>query len=192
MFIEPKDLHLRLVFSPCLRAMCIFEAAGISTRGGNGNPESGHWHWRVDCCPFGGFCTYSSVVQNWWHSLPERSVPTSCRSDSEAFATTWTRRSIFLEAATGRPDDRTALRDQLWPACKGDLTTWPPDQPRTLLAEHLSHLLLKLEGFWGKPVGFYLIHRKRQVGSERSQTFRTLRLELETWALFKANPSLAK
>ena len=76
---------------------------------------------------------------------------------------------------------RTGLRDQHWPACKGDLITWPPDQPRTLLAEHLGHLLLKREGFWGKPVGFYLIHRKRQVGSERSPTFRTLRLE--TWDL---------
>ena len=181
MFIEPKDLHLRLVFSPCLRAMCIFEAAGISTRGGNGNPESGHWHWRVDCCPFGGFCTYSPVVQNWWHSPPERSdtdlLPVWCRG---------------LGDDLDEDVDLSRGRDQLWPACKGDLASWPPDQPRTLLAEHLSHLLLKLEGFWGKPVGFYLIHRKRQVGSERSQTFRTLRLELETWALFKANPSLAK
>ena len=118
MFIEPKDLHLRLVFSPCLRAMCIFEAAGISTRGGNGNPESGHWHWRVDCCPFGGFCTYSPVVQNWSHSPPERSVPTSCRSDAEAFATTWTRTSIFLEAATS--SDRLAR------------VTWPPDHLTSL------------------------------------------------------------
>ena len=42
MVIEPKDLHLRLVFSPCLCAMCIFEAAGISTRGGDGNTDSGH------------------------------------------------------------------------------------------------------------------------------------------------------
>ena len=161
------------------------QRGGVSTSR-RPNPEALETTWNgtwIFLEAFGGFCKFPPVVQNWWHSPPERSVPTSCRSDAEALETTWTRTWIFLEAATGRTDD------QLWPACKGDLATWPPDhlatwpadQAGTLLAEHLTRLLLKRKGFWGKPVGFYLIHRKKQVSSERSLTFTTLRLELETW-----------
>ena len=176
MFIEPKDLHLRLVFSPCLGAY--LRPLESPQEEETGNLDSGHWlcveyiAHLVDFAHFLLLCRIGDILRQ------RGATPTSCRSDAEVLATTWTRTSIFLEAATS--SDRLAR------------VTWPPDQPRTLLAEHLSHLLLKREGFWGKPVGFYLIHRKRQVGSERSQTFRTLRLELETWALFKANPSLAK
>ena len=192
MFIEPKDLHLRLVFSPCLCAY--LRPLESPQEEETGNLDSGHWlcveyiAHLVDFAHFLLLCRIGDILRQ------RGATPTSCRSDAEVLATTWTRTSIFLEAATS--SDRLARvtwpPDQPRTLLAEHLTTWPPDQPRTLLAEHLSHLLLKREGFWGKPVGFYLIHRKRQVGSERSQTFRTLRLELETWELFKANPSLTK
>ena len=126
-------------FTSCIfsLSLCIFEAAGISTRGGNGNPESGHWHWRVDCCPFGGFCTYSPVEQNWWHSPPERSdtdlLPVWCRGLGDDLD-----EDVDLSRGrhwtTGRPDrpPRPALTGlQRWP---GLLTTWPASHPigRTL------------------------------------------------------------
>ena len=188
--VEEKDLHLRLVFSPCLcaylRPLESPQEEEMATRSVDTDTVvlSRLPIWWIlhisSCCA--ELVTFSAREER--HRPLAGLMPRPWRRPGRG-------RGSFSRQ---RLDDRPALRDQLWPACKGDLTTWPPDQARTLLAEHLSRLLLKREGFWGKPVGFYLIHRKRQVGSERSQTFRTLRLELETWDLstFQSKSLLGK
>ena len=200
--IVRKDFNLPLVFSPCLcEYLCPPESDQFCIAGRTKCAKSAQWtiYWTL---------TLSSRLPIWrilhiscclWCRIGEiprqrGGVSTSRRTNPESLETTWTNGTwIFLEAATGRPDrpPRPALTGlQGWP---DHLTTWP-DQARTLLAEHLTRLLLKRKGFWGKPVGFYLIHRKKQVSSERSLTFTTLRLELETWDMntFQSKSLLGK
>ena len=185
MVIEPNDLHLRLVFSPCL---CAYlkplespQEEEMATRSVDTDTVvlsrlPIRWILHISSCcaelvTFSAREERSDLLPVWCRGLGDdldEDVDLSRGSD-------WTTGPPFATSS-----DRLAR------------VTWPPDQARTLLAEHLSRLLLKREGFWGKPVGFYLIHRKKQVGSERSLTFITLRLELETWTLFWANLSFAK
>ena len=179
------------------------------------NPEALETTWNgawIFLEAFGGFCKFPPVVQNWWHSPPERSVPTSCRSDAEALETTWTRTWIFLEAATGRPDRplRPALTGlQGWPHHLTSLARhpigWPPDHLTTWPPDHLTSLAPYWPNAWaacylsGKGSGasqsgsIWSTERKRLVLKEVwLLQHLDLNLRLETWTLFKANPSLAK
>ena len=113
-------------------SLCIFEAAGISTKGGNGNLDSGHWlcveynAHLVDFAHFLLLCRIGDILRQ------RGATPTSCRSDAEALATTWTRTSIFFEAATS--SDR--LAKVTWPP--DHLTSLAPYWPNTWATSYLS------------------------------------------------------